>query len=165
VGNHGVHELVPLPFNQARIATQQNPALAGGPNQQTLSYGTQVQGVNAESICTLAVGFCAGNVDLRVPYIGYDPNSDFNRAIGISNYSALQFNVTKRVSHGLMISGSYTFSHTLDEQSGLGLFYNGNDPNNPRSSYGNSDFDRKHIITVSYVYQLATLAATKGWVK
>ena len=165
VGNHGVHELVPLPFNQARIATQQNPALAGGPNQQTLSYGTQVPGVNAESICTLAVGFCAGNVDLRVPYIGYDPNSDFNRAIGISNYSALQFNVTKRVSHGLMISGSYTFSHTLDEQSGLGLFYNGNDPNNPRSSYGNSDFDRKHVITVSYVYQLPTLAATKGWVK
>ncbi len=165
VGNHGVHELVPLPFNQARIATQQNPALAGGPNQQTLSYGTQVPGVNAESICTLAVGFCAGNVDLRVPYIGYDPNSDFNRAIGISNYSALQFNVNKRVSHGLMISGSYTFSHILDEQSGLGLFYNGNDPNNPRSSYGNSDFDRKHVITASYVYQLPTLAAAKGWVK
>jgi hypothetical protein len=165
VGNHGVHELVPLPFNQARIATQQHPTLAGGPNQQTLSYGTQVPGVNAETVCTLAVGFCAGNVDLRVPYLGYDPNSDFNRAIGISNYSALQFNVTKRVSHGLMVSGSYTFSHTLDEQSGLGLFYNGNDPNNPRSSYGNSDFDRKHVLTVSYVYQLPALATAKGWVK
>jgi Carboxypeptidase regulatory-like domain/TonB dependent receptor len=165
VGNHGVHELIPVPFNQARIATAQNPTLAGGPNVQTLSYGTQVSGVNAESVCTLAVGFCAGNVDLRVPYIGYDPNSDFNRAIGISNYSALQFNVTKRVSHGLMISGSYTFSHTLDEQSGLGLFYNGNDPNNPRSSYGNSDFDRKHVITVSYVYQLPSLATAHGWRK
>lgn len=165
VGNHGVHELIPVPFNQARIATTQNPTLAGGPNVQTLSYGTQVPGVNAESICTLAVGFCAGNVDLRVPFIGYDPNSDFNRAIGISNYSAFQFSVNKRVSHGLMVSGSYTFSHTLDEQSGLGLFYNGNDPNHPRSSYGNSDFDRKHVLTVSYVYQMPTMATAKGWVK
>jgi hypothetical protein len=105
VGNHGVHETIPLPYNQARIATSQNPALAGGPNAQIYSYGTQVPGVAAESVCTLAVGFCAGNVDLRVPYIGYDPNSDFNRAVGMSNYDALQLNVNKRLSHGLQITG------------------------------------------------------------
>ena len=165
VGNHGVHELIPVPFNQARVATQGSPALAGGPNQQIYSYGTQVSGVAAESVCTLAVGFCAGNVDLRVPYVGYDPNSDFNRAVGMSNYSALQFNVTKRMSHGLQVSGSYTYSHALDEQSGLGLFYNGNDPNNTRSSYGSSDFDRTHVWTVSYVYQIPSLPSAKGWAK
>jgi hypothetical protein len=165
VGNHGVHETIPVPFNQARIATAQNPALAGGPNVQTYSYGTQVPNVAAESICTLAVGFCAGNVDLRSPYIGYDPNSDFNRAIGMSNYDALQFHVTKRMSHGLTVTGSYTYSHTLDEQSGLGLFYNGNDPNNTRSSYGSSDFDRTHQLTVSYVYQLPSLASAHGFAK
>ena len=43
-----------------------------------------------------------------------------NRAVGMSNYDALQFNITKRMSHGLQVSGSYTYSHTLDEQSGLG---------------------------------------------
>jgi hypothetical protein len=165
VGNHGVHETIPVPFNQAGIATPQNPALAGGPNAQIYSYGTQIPGVAAESNCTLAVGFCAGNVDLRSPFIGYDPNSDFNRAIGISNYDALQFHVTKRMNHGLTVTGSYTYSHTLDEQSGLGLFYNGNDPNNTRSSYGSSDFDRTHQWTVSYVYQIPSLAKAHGIVK
>jgi len=165
VGNHGVHETIPVPFNQAGIATSQNPLLKGGPNVQTYSYGTQVPGVAAESICSLAVGYCAGNADLRSPYLGYDPNSDFNRAVGMSNYDALQFHLTKRMSHGLTITGSYTFSHTLDEQSGLGLFYNGNDPNNTRSSYGSSDFDRTHQLTVSYVYQLPSLANAHGAVK
>jgi hypothetical protein len=165
VGNHGVHETIPVPFNQAHIATTQNPTLSGGPNVQTISYGTQVPGVAAESACTLVVGYCAGNVDLRTPYLGYDPNSDFNRAVGMSNYNALQFHVTKRMSHGLTVTGSYTYSHTLDEQSGLGLFYNGNDPNNTRSSYGSSDFDRTHQWTVSYVYQLPSLASAHGFVK
>jgi len=165
VGNHGVHETIPVPFNQARIATAQNPSLAGGANAQVYSYGTQVPGVAAESVCTLAVGFCAGNVDLRTPYIGYDPNSDFNRAIGMSNYHALQVGVNKRLSRGLQITGSYTYSHTLDEQSGLGLFYNGNDPNNPRTAYGSSDFDRTHVFTASYHYDFPTAAHANGWVK
>ena len=163
VGNHGVHETIPLPFNQAKIATPQNPALAGGPFQQNYSYGYSVPGVAAENNQALTDGFPTGNASLRAPYIGYDPNSVFTRAVGMSNYHALQFNVTKRMSHGLQVSGSYTYSHTLDEQSGLGLFFNGNDPNNPRSAYGNSDFDRTHVITVVYHYELPTLAKVHGW--
>jgi hypothetical protein len=34
VGNHGVHEVLPIPFNQPGIATPQNPV-----NGQTYSYG------------------------------------------------------------------------------------------------------------------------------
>ena len=49
---------------------------------------------------------------------------------------------------------SYTYSHTLDEQSGLGLFYNGNNPLDLKSGYGNSDFDRTHVINFTYVYRL-----------
>ncbi len=30
------------------------------------------------------------------------------------------------MSHGLQVGFSYTYSHSTDEQSGLGLFYNGN---------------------------------------
>jgi Carboxypeptidase regulatory-like domain len=184
VGNHGVHETIPLPFNQAQIATPQHPLLKGGPFQQNYSYGFNMNcappptGVGAcdpatlaggslalaaENVNALVVGFGTGNAALRAPYIGYDPNSDFNRTVGISNYDALQLNVSKRLSHGLQITASYTYSHTLDEQSGLGLFYNGNDPNNPRSSYGNSDFDRTHVFTLSYHYELPTMAAPHGW--
>jgi hypothetical protein len=163
VGNHGVHETIPLPFNQAKIATPQNPLLAGGPFQQNYSYGYSVPGVAAENNQTLTDGFPTGNASLRAPYIGYDPNSVYTKTVGMSSYHALQFNVTKRMSRGLQVSGSYTYSHTLDEQSGLGLFFNGNDPNNPRSAYGNSDFDRTHVITVVYHYELPTLAKANGW--
>ena len=188
VGNHGVHETIPLPFNEARIATPQNPLLKGGPFQQNYSYGFNMNCfalsqlpnapscttpnieanspvLAAENINALVVGFGTGNAALRAPYIGYDPNSDFNSGVGMSNYDALQVSVNKRLSHGLQVTGSYTYSHTLDEQSGLGLFYNGNDPNNPRSSYGSSDFDRTHIFTLSYHYDLPTIANAHGWVK
>jgi hypothetical protein len=165
VGNHGVHETIPLPFNQAKIATPQNPVLTGGPYQQNYSYGYSVYGVAAENNQTITDGYDTGNASLRAPYIGYDPNSVFNRAVGMSNYDALQFNVTKRMSHGLQVSGSYTYSHTLDEQSGLGLFFNGNDPNSPRSAYGNSDFDRTHVLTIVYHYELPQIATAQRWAK
>jgi Carboxypeptidase regulatory-like domain/TonB dependent receptor len=157
VGNHGIHEVIPIPFNQARVATPSNPI-----NGQTFSYGYSVPGVAAENVQSLTDGFLTGNASLRVPFIGFDPNSQYNEAEGKSHYNALQFNVTKRVSHGLSLFGSYTWSHSLDEESGAQLFYNGNDPLNPRSGYGNSDFDRPHVLTVSFQYELPKAAALHG---
>jgi len=149
VGNHGVHEVIPIPFNQARVATPTNPV-----NGQVYSYGYSVPGVAAENTQALTAGYKTGNASLRVPFIGFDPNMQYNEAEGMSNYHALQFNATKRVSRGLTIFGSYTWSHSLDEESGAQLFYNGNDPLHPRNGYGNSDFDRPHVLTVSYQYEL-----------
>jgi hypothetical protein len=163
IGNHAVHLVMPIPFNQARIATPQNPALKGGANQQNFSYAYNV--TSGETLGTIVAGFPQGNIDLRVPFIGYEANSDFNEAEGVSSYNALQASVTKRLSHGLLVTGSYTWSHTLDEQSALGLFYNGNDPLNPRSAYGNSDFDRRHVFTVSYQYTFPTLPHASTLVK
>jgi hypothetical protein len=163
VGNHGVHETIPLPFNQAQIATPQHPVLAGGPNEQIYSYGYNA--TSTENVYSLVDGFATGNAALRAPYIGYDPNSDFTKTVGESNYNALQVGLNKRFSHGLQVTGSYTYSHALDEQSGLGLFFSGNDPNNPHSSYASSDFDRTHVFTVSYHYELPTRAKASGLVK
>ena len=162
VGNHGVHEVIPIPFNQARIATPQNPALAQNPtNIQMFSYGYNA--TDLEPISTLVGGFGTGNVALRAPFIGYDPNSQFNEAEGVSTYHALQFGVNKRLSHGLQIFGSYTWSHTLDEGSGLGLFFNGNDPLNPKGAYGRSDFDRTHVLSISYLYQFPRTSRDSGF--
>ena len=69
-------------------------------------------------------------------------------------YDALQLHLEKRLSHGLQLGVSYTYSHATDEQSAMGLFYNGNNPLDLRSAYGSSDFDRTHVITVNYLYQL-----------
>ena len=96
----------------------------------------------------------AGNVDLRVPYIGYSSESESYTAAGISAYHALQAHVEKRMSHGVQVGFSYTYSHATDEQSAMGLFYNGNNPLNLRSGYGLSDFDRQHVINFTYRYEL-----------
>ena len=99
-----------------------------------------------------------GNVDLRVPYIGYAAESIDYKAAGVDDYNALQVHIDKRMSHGIQVGASYTWSHALDEQSGLGLFYNGNNPNKLRGAYGSADFDRTHVLNISYVFQLHDFA-------
>ncbi|HET9741574.1 MAG TPA: carboxypeptidase regulatory-like domain-containing protein [Terriglobales bacterium] len=151
IGNHGLHETLPIPFNQPQVATPQNPI-----NGQIYSYGYNVTSTEPLSTST------GGNTDIRVPFIGYSPNSVFYEAEGISWYHALQTQLSKRFSHGLQGSISYTWSHSTDEGSGLGLFYNGNNPLDPKSGYANSDFDRTHVVAINYVYDLPKVAALTG---
>ncbi len=100
-----------------------------------------------------------GNVDERVPYIGYSGDSELYTAVGISAYNALQVHVQKRISHGLQAGFSYTYSRSLDEQSALGLYYNGSNPLNLRGGYGPSDFDRTHVFNIDYHYEFPKFAS------
>lgn len=161
IGNHGVHQPLPIPFNQPGVATPSNPI-----NGQIYSYGFQAADANGNPLLTEQVqttigafSFSDGNTALRTPYIGFNPNADYWRAEGVSTYHALQLQATKRMSHGLLVNASYTYSHSLDEGSGLGagLFFNGNNPLVPRTAYASSDFDRTHVVTISYVYLLPTV--------
>ena len=164
VGNHGVHEVLPIPFNQPNIATPTHPV-----NGQTSSYGgVSPLDLTNEPIFTSEF---SGNAPARVPYIGYDMNSVLYKAEGMSNYDALQFQVRKRLSMGLQFTASYTWSHALDEQSGLGLFFTGNNPLEPRSNYASADFDQTHVFLVNYSYEIPKLTSNKsmgylvnGWV-
>jgi hypothetical protein len=178
IGNRGVHQPIPIPFNQPGIATPTNPI-----NGQIYSYGFEAADFSSpgcgffdpnppcplltEQVQTTIGEFSGsdGNTALRTPFIGFNPNADYWRAEGISTYNALQFQATKRMSHGLQVNASYTYSHSLDEGSGLGagLFFNGNDPLKPRTAYASSDFDRTHVLTVSYVYQLPTRKYASGF--
>jgi hypothetical protein len=165
VGNLGRHQVIPIPFNQANVASPTN-ILHPGTYQQKYTYGYAVQAANSNcggySSCAPATlpdgtqylaNYEGGNIDLRVPYIGYSAESETYRAGGISSYNAFTAHVEKRMSHGLQMGVSYTYSHALDEQSGIGLFYNGNNPLNLRDGYASSDFDRTHVINGSLVYQ------------
>jgi hypothetical protein len=161
VGNLGRHAVVPIPFNQARMASSSSPMLRGTPFEQDYTYGYSII-TNASTFAPAALPnghpylqtFEGGNVDLRVPYIGYSSESESYTAAGISAYNALQTHVEKRMSHGVLVGFSYTYSHATDEQSAMGLFYNGNNPLNLRSGYGLSDFDRKHVVNFTYTYEL-----------
>jgi hypothetical protein len=157
VGNVGRHQVVPVPFNQPNIVSPSSPGLAGGPNQQNYSYGYTVGGENLPDGTPYLANYEGGNVDLRVPYIGYAAESIDYKAAGVDAYNALQAHLEKRLSHGLQVGVSYTYSHALDEQSGLGLFYNGNNPLNLRSGYASADFDRTHVINFNYIYRLPDL--------
>jgi hypothetical protein len=154
VGNVGRHQVIPLPFNQPKIASPSSPTLAGGPHQQKYTYGYTVEGATLPDGSDYQTNYEGGNVDLRVPYIGYAAESITYKAAGIDDYNALQVHIDKRMSHGIQVGASYTWSHALDEQSGLGLFYTGNNPLNLRSGYGSSDFDRTHVINFNYVFSI-----------
>ncbi|KAA6463015.1 hypothetical protein DYQ86_06695 [Acidobacteria bacterium AB60] len=170
VGNLGRHQVIPLPFNQAQIATQSNPTHGGGVAEQRFTYGYTVLDPNtflpicvndpSGSNCSygqMQQNYEGGNVDLRVPYIGYSSESESYTAAGISAYHALQAHVEKKMSHGIQAGVSYTYSHATDEQSALGLFYNGSNPLDLRSGYGSADFDRTHVLNFTYGFALPRL--------
>lgn len=95
-------------------------------------------------------------------------------SIGISNYDAGQFILRHPLTHGLQIDFSYTFGKSMDmgsdaertnsqgttstTASGLGpgsttrSFIE--NPWNPRLNYAPSDFDIRHVISTTWVYQL-----------
>jgi len=163
-GNHGNHLVVPVPFNQPIIATASNPV-----NGQTSSYGYNYPSTNPLTPISTLLG---GNAGIRVPYIGYSGSSVSYEAEGISNYDALQLQIRKRLSFGLQMTASYTWSHALDDASGAGagLFITGNNPLSLPSSYASSDFDQTHVFLVNFSYSLPALkmnhamnAVLNGW--
>jgi Carboxypeptidase regulatory-like domain/TonB dependent receptor len=171
VGNLGRHQVIPVPFNQPNIASPTSAV-----HSQHYSYGYTPTNPDGSFITlgdgsTALLNFEGGNIDLRVPYVGYAAESITYKAAGVSAYNALQVHVEKRMSHGIQVGASYTYSHALDEQSALGLFYNGNNPLNLRDGYASSDYDRTHVFNFNYVYKLpdfygkSTLAGrlTDGW--
>jgi hypothetical protein len=161
VGNLGRHQVIPVPLNQAQVATPAHPV-----NGQTYSYGYSVQAAgNAYCYYDCAPAhlpngqpylytYEGGNVDLRVPYVGYAAESESYVAAGVSDYNALQLHMDQRLTHGLTVGASYTYSHALDEQSDIGLFYTGGNALNLRSGYGSSDFDRTHVVSANITYAL-----------
>ena len=161
-GNHGVHQTVPLPFNQPRVATPQSPV-----NGQIYSYGFNATDNGNSPFASMNPGnplltepystSTGGNTDLRTPYIGYSPNSVEWSTLGWSHYDALLASVRQTNWHGLEYLVSYTWSHSLDASSGFGLFYNGNDPRNLASGYASSDYDRTHVTSLSFNYQVPEL--------
>lgn len=177
VGNLGRHLVVPVPFNQAQIASPSHPT-----HGQYYTYGYTILDSSGNSIALpnlpngTSVGnylstYEGGNIDLRVPYVGYSSESESYTAEGISAYNALQTHIEKRLSHGFRLGFSYTWSHATDDQSALGLFYNGNNPLNLREAYASSDFDRRHVFNFSFLYEFPKFAQdssvagkfTNGW--
>jgi hypothetical protein len=152
-GNRGRHAVIPLPFNEPGIATPANPIWG-----ETATYGFEVLNQNS-----MSDGYDydpipgepwntedGGNTDFRPPYIGYSPSATLFSTVGNSAYDALETHLEKRLSHHFQVGASYTWSHTLDEQSDIGLFFTGNNTADLRNSWATSDFNRTNVFTANF---------------
>jgi len=101
-------------------------------------------------------------------------------SVGKSWYDALQASLRLRNWNGLNFLASYTWSHAIDENSGLNLDGGGNgrrpvlaaDQNDPASvdravleEKGDADFDVRHRFVLSFSYELPRLEDKGGFAK
>lgn len=82
-----------------------------------------------------------------------------------SSYNALWITANKRVSHGLQFNASYTYSHSIDDNSRNAEGIVMQDSNNIRGERGSSDFDARHRFVINSVYDLPFKGnrAVAGW--
>jgi len=94
------------------------------------------------------------------PFRGYDAINVFSSRFD-SNYHALQATVQKRLSGSSLIAANYTYSHGITNAQ--------TDFRTPQNSYdlgaerGESQLDRRHILTASYIYELPFYKAQQGF--
>ena len=96
-----------------------------------------------------------GKVIPLIPYSNFG-QIEYADAIGFGNYNGLQAGLSGRFRNGLSIRAAYTYSHSLDNAPEELESNSGDAPNGRDASawYGNSDFDIRHRVAVSYVYEL-----------
>jgi hypothetical protein len=82
-----------------------------------------------------------------------------------STYHALQVEATKRLSHGFSVQGAYTFAKSLDQASAIAL--GGAVPNvfELRTQWGRSDFDARHVMALSWIWDLPGFTASPAAVR
>jgi Carboxypeptidase regulatory-like domain/TonB dependent receptor len=83
-----------------------------------------------------------------------------------SNYNALWLTVRKRLSRNFQFDTSYTYSKSLDDNSLTSVNTTGlQDSFNVRGDYGPSDFDARHRVVVSGLYDLPFKGhrVSEGW--
>lgn len=143
------------PFAPGEIITESECTnLSNGYNY--LDNGTPVTG---QALLNLNVA--CGNVDTDMfrPFLGYD---SIYGIIGGANssYNALQVS-GRRNAGGLQLTLAYTYSHSIDDSSDRydATFVDSYNLNSYRAS---SDYDQRHILTVSYIYNLPIFQHAKG---
>jgi hypothetical protein len=115
--------------------------------------------LNAFVACTGSSGFettgsttpLGVSADALRPYLGFS-NIISLENIADSQYHALQATL-RRTKGSLTLGATYTYSHGLDDSSDRSSA-NFADSLNIKSNWSSSDFDERHLINFSYIYDL-----------
>jgi hypothetical protein len=163
VGSLGRHLPVRTEYNQLQpLSPGLNPYAAGqaisGDDCASVS-GTAASGytgtVNgspvAGSVATHLAIACGISADPSRPYYGIS-GITHNWNIGQSSYDALQVGVSRYFGH-LNGSLAYTYGHSIDDGSD-GSFTEIINAYNPQGSTASSNFDERHVLELSLVYDL-----------
>ena len=119
--------------------------------------------INAVSLSNAnRLAVIAGTVDPNTlrPYLGFSGITLGETATGAS-YNSLQVNYRMENQHGLTLQASYTWSHAM-EYAGGGDFNTISDPFNRAFDRGPSGLDRRHILSLNYIYDLPIFRDSKG---
>ncbi len=143
VGNHGIY--IPV-YNQG-LNAYMNPAISG---YNIPPFPTTPPTGCGNASCSQSATFA----NVQQYYSG-----------AVSNYNGLTASFNQRMTHGLTLQLTYTWSHANDDVSNSGVGatpYNGDTSLsyqiNPScltcNNYGNSDYDIRHYLSASYVWQM-----------
>jgi len=141
VGNHSIHQLQLLDINQPPLGAGYGP-------------GCAPQYPNGDPACEQAAR----------PYNAKFPTFSQINTIstpGFATYHSLQATLKSNDFHGLTTQVSFTWSHNLDTASEVEDFFGTSgyvpqDSTNLRGSYGNSEFDQRRALIITYVYAIPT---------
>jgi hypothetical protein len=144
VGSRATHLIRGRPRNQALLASPSNP----------------IRGITTNTVA---------NVRQRVPILGFTAAGlTINETAGALWYNGLQASLTKRMSRGLQLMTSYTWSKTMDLDAARSYlaYQGGAQPGDERAGkkqgYGKSETSRDHRLVFSYVYEFPGIANRQG---
>jgi hypothetical protein len=99
-------------------------------------------------------GATPDNIEQRRPY--YPDYSGMIRGTtdANSNYNSLQIKGEHRMARGYTVLGSYTWSKSIDSMSNISEGDGVTNPFDPQFDHGISDYDRRHVFSLSFVSYL-----------
>jgi hypothetical protein len=157
VGSKGTHLGFRRDINQlASVPLAENPYQPGeaiGPDDCTT--GTTPSGVpiTGQAFTNLGVA-CGNDPNPDRPFVGFG-SVNFLQFASNSTYNAFQFSARRSIAP-LTLSVAYTYSHSIDNASDGGAFNAPSiiDSYDVGRSRASSDFDQRHTLNFSYVYDL-----------
>lgn len=113
-------------------------------------------------------GATVANTDARRIHAPNFQDISYYSPAGTSSFHSFQTTINRRFSSGFTLMGSYVFGKSMDIASDSRLNLNANPAQNPfdlRSEHAPSDYDVKHTVVASWIWEIPFFRRTRGFTK